>query len=136
MLIRPLADDAVAALADAIDAEDAADARRAAIDLARLGLDLQLPHRPVGEVDMDRLGLWAAQLRLDADEDDAAAANGDLFALDYVRERIRGTLDASDAGRINALLEELNGLIRDGDMPAVAEAASALGEAIANAAGP
>ena len=126
VLVEPLMADALDTLADAVSAEEAAEASRAAIGVARLGLDLQLRHRPVAEVDVARFGLWAAQMRLDADEGDSAAVSGDLFSLDYVRDRIQHTLDAADAKAINVLLEEITGLVSDGDLPALADAAAEL----------
>lgn len=126
VLIAPLMTDSLATLADAVGTEDATEAARAAIVVARLGLDLQLRHRPVAEVDLARFGLWAAQMRIDAGEDDSAAVNGDLFSLDYVRDRIQPILDAADATAINVLLEEIQGLVDDGDLPALADAAAEL----------
>ncbi|MBA2632837.1 MAG: hypothetical protein H0U86_07560 [Chloroflexi bacterium] len=128
-LIGPLMTDALATLVDSVSAEDGAAAHHA-IEVARLSLDLQLRHRPVADVDLARSGLWAAQVRLDANAEDAAAVNGDLFALDYVRDRILQTLDAADATRINVMLEEIQGLVNDGDLPAVADAAAELRDVV------
>ena len=122
--------DALAALADAVGAEGAADAAQAAIEVVRLGLDLQLRYRPVAETDLARFGLWAAQMRLDADEGDSASVNGDLFSLDYVRDRIQDTVDVADATAINLLLEEIKGLVSDGDLPALADAAVELRDVV------
>jgi hypothetical protein len=126
VLIEPLMTDTLATLADAVSAEDATEAAQAAIEVARLALDLQLRHRPVADVDVARFGLWAAKMRLDADEGDSASVNGDLFSLDYVRDRIQHTLDAADATAIYVLLEEITGLAGDGDLPALADAAAEL----------
>ncbi len=126
VLVEPLMTDALSMLADAVSAEDASEAALRAIQVARLGLDLQLRHRPVAAVDLARFGLWAAQMRLDADEGDSAAVSGDLFSLDYVRDRIQHTLDAADAMAINVLLEEITGLVSDGDLPALADGAAEL----------
>ena len=125
-LVEPVMTDALSTLADAVSAEDATEAAQGAIEVARLGLDLQLRHRPVAEVDLARFGLWAAQMRLDADDGDSAAVSGDLFALDYVRDRIQHTLAAADSTSINVLLEEITGLVSDGDLPALADAAAEL----------
>ena len=125
VLVEPLMADAIAALADSVGGEDPA-AAQDAIEVARLSLDLQLRHRPVAEVDVARFALWAAQMRVDADAGDDAAVNGDLFSLDYVRDRIQNTLAAADATQINVLLEEITGLVSDGDLPALADAAAEL----------
>jgi hypothetical protein len=126
VLLEPLLAEATAALSDAVGAEDAIATGHAAIELARLGLDLQLRHRPVAEVDLARLGLWADELALDAGEEDEAAVDGDLFALDYVRERVAHTLDAEQRSAMNLVLEELQELDADGDFEAIADTAAEL----------
>jgi hypothetical protein len=126
VLLDPLVTAALAALADAVDGQDVVAAQQAAIDVSRLSLDLQLRHRPVVEIDIARFGLWADQLALDASEEHVAAVRGDAFALDYMRDRILHNLDAADAASLNQLLEELNGLVADGDMPGIAEIAAEL----------
>jgi hypothetical protein len=125
-LIEPELDEALGRLAEAVDGEEADAAGHAAIDVAQWGLDLQLRHRPVAEVDMGRFDLWAGRLLLDAEAEEEAAVNGDLFALDYVRDRIRHTLDAAAVTRLNSTLEELQGAVGDGDFAAMAEIADQL----------
>ena len=92
-------DAALDELAATVDERAAAAARQAAIDVERLGLDLQLRHRPVTEIDMARFGLWTDQLLVDAAAGDAAAVNGDVFSLDYIRDRIQHILDEADPDR-------------------------------------
>jgi endonuclease/exonuclease/phosphatase family metal-dependent hydrolase len=41
---------------------------------------------------------------------DAAAVNGDIFTLDYIRDRILPTLDSADVARINTVLGALQGV--------------------------
>jgi hypothetical protein len=135
-LLDPLVADAIAALSDAVTGRDANSAHQAVIDVGRLTLDVQLLYRPVPEVDLARFGLWASQLQLDAEEADDGAVNGDLFSLDYVRERIRQVLTADDGTRINALMEEIDGLVQDGDLAAVADAAEELRDVVAGAGAP
>ena len=135
-LLDPLVADAVAALADAVAERDADSARRAAIDVERLVLDLQLLYRPVPEVDLARFGLRASQLQLDAERADDVAVNGDLFALDYVRERILHTLAGDDVTDINLLMEEIDGLVQDRDLASVADAAEELRDVVASPAAP
>jgi hypothetical protein len=125
-MVEPRMTDALAALSEAVDARDAAHTRQAAIDAAQWSLDLQLQYRPPTEVDLARFDLWAAQLTVDAAAGDAAAVNGDLFALDYIRDRILPTLDGADLTRINLQLEELQGVVSDGDLAAATDAAERL----------
>jgi hypothetical protein len=124
---------ALEALADGIRARNAPVARQAAIGVARWSLDLQLRHRPVTEIDLARFDLWAAQLLVDAKAGDTAAANGDFFSLDYIRDRIQHTLSESDRARINVALEELNGAVGDEDLEAAADIARALRQALREA---
>src|SRR3712207_2809691 len=124
--------DALAALAAAVEARDTAQARQSAIDAARWSLDLQLQYRPPAEVDLDRFDLWAAQLTVDAAAGEAAAVNGDLFALDYIRDRILHSLDGDDVTRINTVLEELQGAVGDEDLAAATAAAERLRDTLAS----
>ena len=55
---------ALDALANAADARDPARTRQAALRVEQAALDLELRHRPPAEVDLDRLDLWARQLRV------------------------------------------------------------------------
>jgi hypothetical protein len=129
-LVEPRMTEALAALSEAVDASDAAQTRQAAIDAARWSLDLQLQYRPPTEIDLARFDLWAAQLTVDAAAGGAAAVNGDLFALDYIRDRILHTLDGADLTRINLQLEELQGAVSDGDLAAATDAAERLRDTI------
>jgi hypothetical protein len=125
-MIEPRMTEALAALAKAVDARDAAQAQQASIDAAQWSLDLQLRHRPPDEIDLSRFDLWAAQLTVDAAADDAAAVNGDLFTLDYIRDRILDKLDGADATRVNSALEELQTAVSDEDLAAASDAAERL----------
>jgi hypothetical protein len=125
-MVEPRMTGALAALAEAVDARDAAQARQAAIDAARWSLDLQVQYRPPVEIDLARFDLWAAQLVVDAAAGDAAAVNGDLFAIDYVRDRIMHKLDGADATRVNTVLEELQTAVSDEDLAAATDAAERL----------
>jgi hypothetical protein len=79
-LIEPVMDKALATLATAVDARGAARARNAAIEVARLSFDLQLRYRPVTEIDLARMDLWAAQLLVDE-----ATGDTDAIAADQSR---------------------------------------------------
>ena len=129
-LVEPRMTDALAALAEAVDARDAAQAQQAAIGAAQWSLDLQLQYRPATEIDLARFDLWAAQLVADAAAGDAAAVNGDLFTLDYIRDRILHTLPGDEVTRINSALEELQTAVSEEDLPAARSAAEHLRSAI------
>jgi hypothetical protein len=125
-LIEPRMSDALGSLAEAVDARDAAQAQQAAIDASQWSLDLQLRYRPQTEIDRARFDLWAARLTVDAAAGDAAAVNGDLFTLDYIRDRILHTLDSADATRVNSALEELQTAVDEEDLAAASDAAKRL----------
>jgi hypothetical protein len=129
-MVEPRMTDALAALAGAVEARDAAQTRQAAIDAARWSFDLELQYRTPAEVDLARFDLWAGRLVVDAAAGDAAAVNGDLFSLDYIRDRILHTLDGDDVTRINATLEELQVAVDDGDLAAATDAAERLRETL------
>ena len=130
--LEPLMSRALGKLAAAVENRRASEARQAAIDVARWSLDLQLRHRPVAEIDLARLNLWAAQMLVDAAAGDAAGVHGDFFSIDYIRDRIQQSLEEADLTSLNAELEELNGAVADEDLAAVASGAQQLRETVAD----
>jgi len=125
-LIEPLMDEALATLAMAVDARGGTRARNAAIETARLSFDLQLRYRPVIEIDLARMDLWAAQLLVDEAAGDTDAIAADQFALDYVRDRILAALDASTLARVNTELGAIQIAVVDEEPAAAAKAAERL----------
>ena len=95
--------------------------------MARSSLDLQLPFRPQVEIDEARFELWARQLQVDAAADEAANVSGDLFTLDYIRDRIAWSMPTAQVTRLHAAMEALQGAVADGDL----EAASAIAARLA-----
>jgi hypothetical protein len=129
-LIDAVMTDAIAALGTAVEARDPGAASKA-IQVARLALDLQLRYRPVVEVDLDRLDLWAAELIMDVAAEDEAAFRADAFAMDYVRDRIVHALSDADRATVNIELGEIQVAVADGEMQAGAQAAGRLRDALA-----
>src|SRR5215203_3708695 len=125
-MIEPRMTDALAALARAVDARDAAQAQQAAIDAAQWGLDLQLRYRPPAEIDLARFDLWAAQLTLDASAGDAGAVGGDVFTIGYIRDRVLSTLDGADVVRVDTEVQKLQVAAADDDLAAATDAAERL----------
>jgi hypothetical protein len=117
--------DALDDLVGAVDRREPAGASRAAIDVTRAGLDLQLRHRPHAEVDVARLDLWSRQLAVDAASDTASAVAGDVATLEAIRDRIAQTLGSS-TGPINAVLHELRAAADSNDLSAASEAGARL----------
>jgi hypothetical protein len=125
-LIAPPLDRTLHALVTAVDARSSQRASNAAIETARLAYDLQLRYRPVTEVDLARLDLWAAQLIVDERAGDTDGIAADAFALDYVRDRIRVALDASTLARVNTELGAIQVAVADEEPEAAARAAGRL----------
>jgi len=128
-LLKAQMDEALATLAGAVSARNAATAQQAAIDVGRSSLDLQVPYRPIAEIELGRFDLWLAQLLLDATAGDAKGVGGDLFTLDYLRDRIQHTLESEGVTAIHAQLEKLYGA--GGNLAAAAKAAEQLRSTIA-----
>ena len=124
-LIEPLMTDTISTLGNAIEARDPA-AAGLAIEVRRLAVDLQLRYRPVVDVDLARLDLWAAQLILDVTAGGEGAFRADAFAMDYIRDRVVHALTDGDRVAVNVALGTLQVAVADGDMKAGAEAAAAL----------
>ena len=124
--IEPRMSDALAALSRTVDDRNTEQARQAAIDAARWSLDLRLQYRPQTEIDLARMDLWAAQLMIDAAAGDAGAVNGDVFTLEYIRDRILNTLHGADTTRVNTELLKLQVATADGDLAAASDAAERL----------
>ena len=125
-LLRPLLTDGIDSLSTAASDGDEEATTQAAIDVARLVNDLTLRYRPIPEVDLDRIGLWGAQLILDAGAEDLEGVRSDNFAVDYARERIVGGVADEIVNELNATLDELQIAIDDEDFGAIAEAAQAI----------
>jgi hypothetical protein len=133
--LDPRMSQALAELAGGIHDRSSPRARQAAVDVAQWILDLTLRHRPPVEIDVARFDLWAAQLVVDASEPDGPAVNGDLFTLDYIRDRILHALDSASGTRLNTRLEELQTAVDDDDLRAAARVAAKLRKDIAGVTG-
>ena len=125
-LVHPLLADGITAMSTAAADGDEAAATQSAIDVARLVNDLTLRYRPIPQVNVDRVGLWGAQLILDAGAEDLNGVRSDNFAVDYARERIVGGVSDDIVNELNTGLEQLQLAIDDEDFGAVAEAAQAI----------
>ena len=125
-LLRPLLTEGIDSLSTAAVDDDEEATTQAAIDVARLVNDLTLRYRPIPEVDLDRIGLWGAQLVLDAGAQDLGGVRSDNFAVEYARERIVGGVSDEIVNELNATLDQLQIAIDAEDYGAIAEAAQAI----------
>lgn len=130
-LIEPILAGALDDLVGAVRARRGDDAQRAAIDVIRSTLDLELRHRPVVEVDRARFALWLDELVLDAAAGDLNRVRSDFFSLDYVRDRIALSLDATQGPAMNLGLEALLDAIAERDFEGAAQIATELQATVA-----
>ena len=100
--------------------------RRAAFAIADAALDLQLQYRQREAVDRDRFALWARRTRIDARAGALAAVRGDTATLEWIRDRIAGSLGPVRLARLDRRLTELGSAVADEDLAAAAEVAGAL----------
>lgn len=100
-LIHARMTEKIAMLEATVAAYDADGARRAALEVMLSAHDLQLRHRPVPRIDRARLQIRACVLVLDAEDDDAGTALGDVVVLEWIRDRITHTLGAAAARRLD-----------------------------------
>jgi hypothetical protein len=118
-------------LAETVAARQGAEARAAALRVAQNDLDLHLRYESVVKTDVARLDLWTRQLLVDAAANDAGSVAGDVSTLELIRDRVRHTLDAATAGRLDSQLRDLRTAADRKDVAAAAKAAPALAETIA-----
>jgi hypothetical protein len=125
-LVGPVMAGSLDDLREAVRARASRRAQEAAIEVARSGFDLQLRYRPVAEIDLARMDLWAAQLLIDQAAGDRDAVGDDHFAIDYLRDRLLDALSPADLGRLSEKITEIQLGVVDGDLGAVAGAAREL----------
>ena len=131
--IKPILEAAFMDLTAAVEKRNAIKARQAAIETARWAFDLQLRHRPVTEINLARFDLWAAQVLVDADNEDAKNVSSDMFTLTLIRDRILKAVDADTAQNLNIHLGELMSASADKEFDAAKAAAGKLREIVAGA---
>jgi hypothetical protein len=131
-LVAPT-DAALAELALAVTAQDGYRARDAALLALQCALDLHLQYLDAAEVDRARFELWAHRLINDASEPSLAKVRGDVSTLEWIRDRIVRTFEAAELTRVDALMDELRTSASDGDLPAAAETAAELLDAVEGA---
>jgi hypothetical protein len=129
-LIEPRVDAALRELDAAVASREPRTTQDEAIAVSRLGLDLQLRYRPVTEIDLARLDLWAAQVISDAAANDADAVSADSFAMDYVRDRLLRALDQQQLLSVNTELGAIQVAVIDQDIDKAAVAAQRLRDEI------
>jgi hypothetical protein len=125
-LVEAQMTEALDALERSIDGREAANARRAALDVAGAALDLQLRHRPPAEIDLERLGVWARRVIADVGADDPAAVAGDVAGLETIWNRVDHTIGPTEVEPIEGRLGDLRAAAEAEDLTAASDAASRL----------
>jgi hypothetical protein len=128
--VQPRMTSALAVLGRSVRARSSARTRQAAIQVAQWSLDLQLLYQPPREVDISRFDLWVSQLLVDASRSDVDAVRGDVFTLDYIRDRIMETLVPADLVQLNIHLGELQAAMVDADIDVARNEALQLHEVV------
>jgi hypothetical protein len=114
--------DATAALAVAVGADDTEATVHAALDVIAAALDFELRYRPILDIDLDLIDLWTRRLLLDLAADDRGAMLGDIATLGWIRHRIAD--DAVDRHAIDRALDALAAAAKAGDRPGAVHAAN------------
>jgi hypothetical protein len=130
-LLKAQTDSILALLAAAVEGQDPAESRQAAIDVARSSLDLQLRHRTAAETDLDLLELWARQVIVDAEAGDREAIIGDAEVFKWIRDRIARDVTPAELNAIDAQLAGLRAAADGKDLNRAAEAAGSLRSTLA-----
>jgi hypothetical protein len=98
-----------------------------AVDVAQSMLDLELRHRPVAEIDVERFHLWTQRLRVHAAAQDLAGVTGSVAVLEWIRDRIAHTLKPVARRELDSRLRGLRAASDARNLPAAADHAARLG---------
>ncbi|MEP6665823.1 MAG: hypothetical protein ABJA81_05190 [Nocardioidaceae bacterium] len=129
--IEPLMVRAVDGLDRAVARHDASAAHELAFEVASRSIDLELLYQPAADVNVTRFDLWAGRLVDDSAAGDVAAVNGDLFTLEYIRDRILDGATPADVAAADTGLADVTTGVLDGNLHAAGKAAARLRTTIA-----
>ncbi len=86
-------------LTSAVEEQEIAETAQAAVNVAQAALDLELLYR--SNVEIDRFHLHSQQLRIHAAAHDDAGVYGEVAVLEWLRDRIAGSLDGARLSDLN-----------------------------------
>ncbi|MFE6171948.1 hypothetical protein [Streptomyces sp. NPDC056464] len=89
-------------LGEAVGARDEEETVDAALRVAQNASDLRLRYEPVRTVDLERFGMWARQLGIDAAAGAEGAVAGDVTGLELLWERLKGGTPGAEAAAVAA----------------------------------
>jgi len=113
---------ALEALMSAVTEASVDASSQAAVDVAQSALDLELLYR--GNVEVDRFHLHAQQLRVHAAANDLAGVTGEVAVLEWIRDRLASSLNATRLADLDAELRTLRGASNAGNVAAAADHAA------------
>jgi len=117
----------LAALDRAVERRRPARLAQAALDVWQSVLDLQLRYRPPAQVDVARLHLWTQQLRVLAAAHDLGGVTGAVATLEWIRDRVTGTLTVAEQQDLDGRLRDIRGAIDARNLRAAGDHAARLG---------
>jgi len=130
--LRTQMNGALAALGGALQAQNVGAARQTSVDVDLASLDLQLRHRPVAQIDLELLDLWARQLLVDAAAGDQGAVLGDAATIKWIRDRLAADVTYEpELSRIDAPLGGLRAAAAARNLGAATDAATRLRQTLA-----
>ena len=100
-------DAALGSLVEAVGTRQVGTTTSAAIEVAQSALDLELRFQPASVVDIERFHLHAQQLRVDAVAADPAGVAAEVAALEWIRDRLTGSLTPDELQQIDDDLADL-----------------------------
>ena len=119
-------DAALGSLTEAVQTRQPGPATSAAIAVAQSALDLELRYQPATVVDVERFHLHAQQLRVDAVAADTAGVAAEVAALEWIRDRITGSLTADELQQVDDHLADLRTASNIGSLSGAADQAARL----------
>lgn len=125
-LVADALDTALATLTEAVASQEPGPVSSAAVDVAQSAIDLELRHRTVAFVDIGRFHLHAQQLRIDAATADAGGAAAEVATLEWIRDRITGTLSTEELQQVDDKLAQLRTAVNTGNLGGAADQAARL----------
>ena len=128
-LLEPLMTAALTDVTQSVSQQRIAETHQAAVDVLRVGLDLELQFRSRVEIDGERLDLWLRQLVIDAKAHDSAGIASDLAILKWILDRLDnvGSNEAQrDAHDVAQQLSGIGAAVKRGDFKRVVERARRL----------
>lgn len=125
----------LAALSTAVRNRRPALTAQAAVTLAQSVLDLHLRYQSPAAVDTERFVLWTQQLRVHAAARDRHGVTGDVAVLEWIRDRLTGSLDEAALQEVDTRLSALRAANDAGNLRAAADHAARLAARIRQLAG-